>query len=462
MNRQQKLILCSGILIYSLLGLLAALYYRERTVFADVAMLLFAILKDGHLAIQVNRFGAVLTQVFPLVCGKLHVPLMQTMVIYSEGFVLYNLVIFLLCFFITREKSFAATCMLFSVFMTTESFYWIQSELLQAIAFTVLFFALLTRKNYLKDREVVPIFLLILMLITAIYFHPLLIIVFVFFSLFLLLDFRFVPTRKMIWSALITAAVIMIIKNYFLPVPGYDANASESIRNFRGLFPHYFNLRSNTDFLNDLLRKFYLLIPSLLLMTVYYFRNRRYKKLLLCWSFVLGYLALVNITHTQGDSFYMESLYLPLSVFVIVPLMFDVFPAFSFPVQFGIMNVIIITRIISIQQAHIPYSQRIVWEENFLKKTESLPQKKLLIDEKEVPLDTLKMAWGSPYEFWLLSTIKKNETRSVVITDHPEAFGWALADNKSFITKWGVFKYDQLPERYFTMHDTSYYVIYHP
>lgn len=459
----KHLILFTGILIYASLGLLAILYYIERTIFADVAFHLFYILKDCKLAIQVNRFGAAFTQVFPLICAKLHLPLEVTLMVYSEAFIIYSALTFLLCFLIAKEKSFAAVVMLFSIFMVTETFYWIQSELLQGIVFTVLFFAFLSRIKSSADVTGGFAGVYVLMIFFILFFHPLLIFVFVFFALFMLIDLRFVGAHKFIWASLVVVVIMTEIKNKLMLVPEYDSNAMETTQKIRSLFPHYLYLVSNLNFFKDLYSKFYLLPLVLLVITIFYLKYQQYKKLVLCYAFVFGYVALINITHDQGGfGFYMESLYLPISIFVIVPLMFDVMPHFTFPLQFSGLIFIFLTRIVSIQQAHIPFSQRIELEKNFLAKTENLPQKKLLIDEKDTPLDTLKMSWGTPYEFWLLSTIDLHETRSIVITDNPSSLEWALEKNKSFITKWGVFDYSGLPAQYFSLNDTSFYTLYHP
>jgi len=245
-------------------------------------------------------------------------------------------------------------------------------------------------------------------------------------------------------------------------VPWYDAGQMDSLKNFQTLFPNYLHLKSNINFLNDLWKKFYFLIPVFIVITIFYFRNKRYLKLFLCYSFVFGFLSLINITHPQADGLFMESMDLVLSIFVLVPLMFDVWPRISFPLQVSVLAVIISARIISLQQAHIPWSQRLAWEKKLLEKTENLPQKKIIIDEKEVPLDVLKITWGTPYEIWLLSSIESNETRSVLVTENPADFDSVMKNNKCFIGKWKNYDYDQLPARYFSFHDTTYYTFYHP
>ncbi|HYV91117.1 MAG TPA: hypothetical protein VE978_05015 [Chitinophagales bacterium] len=463
LNSQHKIILITGIIIYALLSILAFLYYHERTIFADVSFNLFYILKDCKPAIQNNRFGAIFTQLFPLVSAKLHLPLKETMIIYSEAFVLCNAAIFFLCFFLEKEKRFAGIMMLFSIFMVTDTFYWIQSELLQGISFIILFFAFLTRINLADDRAAFAVAVLILLLFTIVFIHPLVIFVFIFISLFMIIDVRFVAFRKMIWASVFLVIAMTVIKSKLMYVPGYDANAMETTKNFLLLFPHYFDLPSNIAFLNEQLTKFYLVPPALLIITVFYLRSQLYLKLVLCYAAFFGYLGLINISfYYGGTDYYMESLYLPLSVFLLVPLMLDVLPKLSSRFQIAILGFIVTVRIFSIQQYHSMYTAQIVWERNFLTKTQNLPHKKLILDKKDVPADSLLEWWASPYQFWLLSTLEDHETRSILVTDNPPSYYWQMEKNNLFLTKWSAPEYHELPPQYFVMRDSLGYIEYHP
>jgi len=88
---------------------------------------------------------------------------------------------------------------------------------------------------------------------------------------------------------------------------------------------------------------------------------------------------------------------------------------------------------------------------------DSCSEDKVIRAPSEEEEKILQMVWATPYEIWLLSTIKTGETKSMVLIDNPEELNWARDRNKSFITKWGVFDYENLPERYFNFQDTSPY-----
>ncbi|MAT54628.1 MAG: hypothetical protein CMN32_09110 [Saprospirales bacterium] len=56
----------TGHSLFLVLAIMAVYYFRERSLFLDTAFQSFEIIKNGGFAIQVNRFGAVFAQAFPL------------------------------------------------------------------------------------------------------------------------------------------------------------------------------------------------------------------------------------------------------------------------------------------------------------------------------------------------------------------------------------------------------------
>lgn len=446
-----------GTTAYIILGVLAYIFYLERTVFVDISFHLFYIIKDGGFAIQNNRFGAMLTQIFPLIGSKIGLSLSSLMKLYSVGFVLYYLAIFLIITRVLKLARFGLLMLLFSTLMVTDTFYWIQSELPQGIAFLILYFAVLfSVHNNQKIRNWILIPVLATMVVTIVFFNPLLVFLFIFFTVFLYLDHP--SLREYLKASFLFYILILIIKSLFFKTY-YDSNAIEGVKNFITLFPDYIFLASNKQFLLDVIGKYYLLILMLLSMTYYYISKKNYIKVFLLLAFFGGYLILVNVSYPNGaDAFYIENLHLPLSVFVALPFALD------FKLQnknyFIILVVLIVAiRIIHIGFNHNLYTERVNMLSNYLQKTENLDQKKIIISENHFPKDTLLMSWATPYEFWLLSTHNGNDTRSIMITDNVSDIKWTKSYNKKFVTKWGVFDYSELPTKYFNFTDTSYYQI---
>ncbi len=449
-----KLIFRVGTVAYTILAILAFVFYVERTVFLDISFHLFYILKDGSFAIQNSRFGAFFTQLFPLIGSKLGLSLIAIMKLYSVGFILYYFSIFLIVTKVFDSYKLGLTMLLFSTLMVTDTFYWMQSELPQGLAFMILYFALL-RWLHKKEEFTKWLFYPILgvMIFTIVFFHPLLVFPFLFFSIFLYMQYDYL--RDALKGSLLLYLLIFVIKSFLLR-SGYDSTAISGMSNFKKLFPDYIFLQSNKQFLLHIASKYYLLIIVFFGMLFYYFKRRKFYKAILMSVFFIGYLALVNVSYPNGaDAFYIENLHLPLSIFIAVPFAFDFRMEKKY---FAILIVLMLgIRLVNIGTQHELYTDRLNMLKGYLERTKSFTQKKIIISEKYFSKDTLLMSWGSPYEFWLLSTAFEKESRSIMISDNVKNYEWQKGYKDKFLGKWGTFNYSELPPKYFKFRDTTLY-----
>jgi hypothetical protein len=451
-------ILTLGTLTYTVLLFLAVVFYQERTIFADIAFHTFTILKTKTFFIQNNRFGAFFSQLFPLGARALHLPLKSVLLAYSTGFVvLYGAVFYLL----HRMKQFemAMAMLLFSTLIVAETFFWIQSELPQGIAFTLLTFGFILSKNQLFTFRPWQIALLFGMLLTVIWFHPMLLFVLVFLLIFLKDRIESNLWKSIIWFC----GLVIVFKNLVLPRAEYDLQAMGRAKNLLTLFPNYFNLQSNKDFLHWCLTDYGFLIILFGINVVFYFLKRNFFKLALQMAFFLGYLFFINVSFNNGDhQFYIENLYLPLSIFVAIPFVFDVLnTGFLKKTPLILVSCLLIFATTRIYMHAAHWTARLDWNKNLLVQTVNLPNKKLLIDEKKTPKDLMVMTWGSSFEFLLLSSLEKPENaRCILVDENPSRLNWAKNTPNTLLTEWEVWKYNELPQRYFVPRDTGAYSEY--
>lgn len=454
---KSKTIFTIGCISFSILLTFSILYYKERTVFADMSFHLFYILKDGTFAIQNNRYGAAITQIFPLISSKFGFSLSTVALNYSIGFALLYLSTFLLLIKGFKNNRMALAYLIVCLVMTTHTFYWIQSELPQGIAFLFVFISLLD--NTLMKEKVPGYFFTAssILLFILCFIHPLLL----FACLFSFINFYILyPNKKaLINYAFFTYLSFYIIKSVFFKT-AYDNQAIGRLSNIVNLFPHYLNLSSNKKLLHYFIHDYYFLIVLLVIIGFYYIKNHEYKKLALLFCFFIGYIFIVNISFPDGaDQFYLENQYLLLAVFVSLPFAFDFLPNMrSQKYASMLICLIVLSGIIRIYTTHELYTTRLNWNRNLLKSTAELANKKLIFHPNKFPKDTLLLTWSSCYEFWLLSTMEDGKSFSIIEEETPNEFDWAIGKNNSFISKWGVFDYSNLNKRYFKFEDSSYYV----
>lgn len=448
-----------GTIVYLCLAILAGWFYMERTAFIDISFHLFSILKDGDVAIQNNRFGSFFTQVFPLIGSKLGLSLKSLAILYSLAFVICYYSIFVVCTQVLKSEKFGIAMLLLSTLMVTDTFYWIQSELPQGLAFLILYFAFLLHTEKVEQKYNWCWYpLLGVMCYALVFFHPLMLFPFLFCSVYFYIHND--SNKGLLKASLLFFILLLAIKSLVFKT-NYDSNAMGRIDNLIRYFPNYFSLESNQLFLLALCKKYYLLLMALVGLIFYYWKNQKRLKLYLLVSFFIGYVMLINISYPDGAlAFYIENLHLPLAVMVGVPVAFEFFPLKNTR-WYAIFAVVLLLRVSHMGFHHTFYTDRVSYLRNYMLENTSSSESKMMIDKKYFPLDTLLLTWASPYEFWLLSTIELGETRSIVITPNVKKLNWIREERKEFITVWGSFKYEEMPEEYFIFNDTSKYRYYY-
>ena len=452
-----------GVLTYSILFIFAILFYKERTIFIDSSLLNFAIIKDGTLAIQVQRFGAFFTQLSILITSQLGLALKIILLSYSVSFIIFYTGIYCIIKFLLGNDKLSLSLLLYNLLIVSGTFYWIQSEQIQGTAYLFLTFALLF-VNPLKTKNYkLNIFLVFVLMITVVFMHPILVFQYLYMVLFLYFSDQKqsgLPKKSEILYIGVAFIVLFILKIAFFQ-NWYDRGAMRNVNNLITSFPNYLSLPSFSKFLQYLITDYYLLAVLLIVNSVLYVKRKEWFKLSILNCFFFGFLILVNVTYKEGPpKFYIESHYLTLSFFVIIPFVFDYLPTLKIKTSLVLVSLIILLRLLHIYLGHIPFTERLNWQRNYLVKTNTYPNKKIIISKEKVPMDTLYMHWATPYEFWLLSTLELKETRSIVIADDVNSFKAVEDEQQLFLTNLKNIEYDKLDPRYFILKDTSkYYII---
>lgn len=454
-----RIIIISGIITFTYLLILSQIFFKERTCFVDMSFILFNIIKDQSLAIQVYRFGSVVTQIFPLAGVWLGFSLETIMRLYSASFIIWYFVVFLICVFVFRKPKHGLLMLLFATLMVSDTFYWITNEQLQGIAFCILLFAFI-EWNFEKNRSPFLFYPFLLAgICIAAFFHPLVIAGFCFFCLY-----NWLTDRKVFWLFSIALFLCFyIFKIIFFYSHNYDHHAFASIKKIPENALDFFILPVTINFFYYLFIHYFLYLIAFLVTNIYLIIHRNRLSLLLLNAASVIYFFIVNTSIANPDLlFYNESHYLMLGFFVSIPLCFKILPAIrKTSWLFFIISGGLIIRCIDITADHKKFTKRIEWLENFQNETDHLNSKKLFVKEKQVPMDLLMITWGSSYESLFISALKNPDNpRSILIDYELDKKEWAFDQNKSFFTHWEILPYKDLPEKYFRFNDSSRYVYF--
>jgi len=445
-----------GGLAYLCLLSFALIFYLERIAILDASFQMFLVLKTNNWAIQVNRFGAFITQIYPLLASKAGLNFVWVSKLYSISFVLFPLGIFLLLGLRLKEKGMALGLILFSILMSRYTFYWIQSELIQGIVYTFLYIGVSRKANRMVNSYWI-IGLKFLLLVTIAFCHPLLLFALVFYWLNDSVDNR--NGNRVYWGDFLFFICLLIIKQQFFK-NWYDSQSYSNLKNFITWFPKYWTMPSNKLFLKTILFDYWIFGLFVLITVASLLYQKFYKKLILLCLFSSAYLFLLNVTYADGaDQFYIESMYLLLSFYFIISFVTNVLPLLlGFKWIEPFVAVLFLSCLIQIYARHSTFTKRVDWNKKVLSQAVASKHDKVFITKAQVPKDTVLMDWGISYENWVLSNIIYGRTISVSIEEQPGELEWAINKNKTFVSKFGTWDYSEFPKNYFGFGDTTNYI----
>ncbi len=455
-----------GLVFYvaALWGALA--FYEERTVFLDAAYALFHMLKENSFSIEFHRFGDAVVQFLPLMGSRLQLPLSTVMKLYSMGFVLYFLVLYLLVGFGLGRYRFALAILLVNVLFVTDTFYYTPSQLPQGMCLMILMYSLifnrLDRVDSQRGRDSILTICVIAMSGFMAFIHPLMLFAMAYCWGYVLVS---KPTRslKTQWAyAAIAFVAVVAFKSVFLRT-AYETHSLGGLKNFVTLFPHYFDTYTNRYFFGSCLGR-YCWVPLVFIIDVAFcLRSGQYLKTAFIAATCIGYLFLTNTSYPDANTphFYLENLYLPLGLFLGIPFVTDVLPKLpKRSVGVALVAAIVLTGCIRIYGNHAPYTARLAWERQAMN---SYWGKKAVLGADRGRKDILMMVWGTPYEFWLLSSAERDTVASLLVDQSPNKMGWLRAENHGLYVNWYLYPYSEFPKnRYFNFPDTTSSYIFAP
>jgi hypothetical protein len=441
-----------GMAVYLMLFLFAIIFYKERTIFSDPAFFIFSIVRDGIFVTPHFRYGTILTQIFPVLGIKLSLSLNTILLIFSASFIVYYFICYLLCGIVFKNYKVALALLIAQVLFSCHSFYWEESELPLGLAYLSVCFAYISGQPKGKMKPL-SIMLLTAAMLFGCFFHTLIAIPAMYVFAYFIFKKDEGLNKKLFYYAIAIFIIGVIIVWLFFR-DEYDKSAMGGIRNFDYLFPHYLGIKLNRVFLRNWFDIYYWIpLCCFAIVSVFVYKKQWLQFIAFC-GFVIGYLLLINVCYANANPqpFYIENQYLPLGLIIAIPFVFEVLPLLDRKrLAYVVVISIFITGAARIYLTHKPYTARLNWERRFLKENAG---KKLLLPQKLVPMDTLMMVWGTPYEFWLLSTTETGKTASILISENIKEYEYVQWENKEFATTWGNFSYSSLPKRYFKFTDS--------
>jgi hypothetical protein len=453
---KRRWVVALGLLVLLALLILSLFFWKERTVYTDMAFHVFVLSVTKTIAIQNQRFGAAITQAFPLLAMKLQWSLRAVLQLYSASFFVSYIAYFIVIVFVIRNVAMGLVLCLYLTMLTSISFFWAQSEFPQGMAFLVLYLSLLL---FVADKEKPSLVLYAIVIaggVVALFFHPLILFPFTIALSYFYLN-KNIQFRQAAY-VLLFSVFVLVAKTVLIKTGGYESAKMGGIKNFLTLFPNYFFIPSNIDFVKRLAGDYALLALWTVAVTVWYVAKVQHMKLAWLYASLLGYLLLVNVSFPEaGFNTYTQNLQLPLAFIVALPIAFELVPAM--PTKYLVMALLLTfgIRIAFVYHSHAPFTERLNYLNGLLDQQAGESTNKFYVAEKDLDEEVVGETWALSYETLLLSSLQSRDaTKTIELEEVVQENAFLLDSDFVFINRMWGWNGSELPSRYFNLKKSKY------
>lgn len=433
--------------------------------FVDPAFVAFEIINSNWFVISEHRWGAFITQMFPLFGVKFRLPLKAILLLYSSSFYLFYLVVFLICGWGLKQYRYGILLVLYLTLLVSDVYFWPNNEIHQAVGYSMLFFGLYAWAR--EKRWAVGVYvhlLLIVFLGLAIISHLIVVIPLVFVWVYEHLDSRErrIKDAKCIGIYSFFIAVFLAVRYGLSKNSWYDGAKLEGIKtaSISKLWSCFSNEQAST-YLDLVFGTHWVVIPIFMLGLYSLLRHRKF--LLVGWFIisVLGYFIVVSVTHSlpieSNNLFYYESQWTCWAIILSLPFVYEFLGRLTARWVIVVLFVFIfLSRLPCLNQALHKFQVRLELLETISRSAIAEDDYKLLVNVPEQIEENLLMTWGLPVETMLLTSLEGKQTMTTVkLVD--EKFIPTLAKD-SIYTAFKLLSVKDLNADYFTVDTNKPYV----
>ncbi|HZH37594.1 MAG TPA: hypothetical protein VEX65_09975, partial [Flavisolibacter sp.] len=400
----------------------AALFSMERVLFADASFILFRIINSDSLQIQEHRFGSFITQGVPLLAARLQLPLETIVVLYSTSFTLFYLLVVLLLLYRFKEQELAVLMGLYFLLFVSETWFWMNNEVHQGIAWMFLFFAVIRWLGRKNSHWIISYPVFIILAILTLFTHPLILFPASYLWLFYCSrkDWPYTRSSTVLFSCILL--LIAAVKLYLSTgnSSSYDAEKLQSIRHisWQNIVEAF-----HSPLVKELPKQMllnYWLVPVLFITGVLAAWKQNARLLMaLTVSYTGLYFLALCMTFRDFLPFYTESELMPATIFLAVPFVYCALPQVTARKQVLILAVIILVRLGYIASASQKWTDRKEWLMQTLETMRRQHTTKGIMYETETNKKLLLLNWGTPCESIIASALKGDKPQLTFVVAKP-------------------------------------------
>jgi hypothetical protein len=418
MNKNPTTLKIASKVALAALGVLVVgsiVFYKERLFFADAAYIVFNIVNFKAWAIQELRYGSFITQLVPYFGQKLHLPVSFILIGYAISFNLFYLIVAALLVYRYKQYGLAIIMAFYYYLFVSDSYFWTNNEIHQAVAWMFLFFAVtlhLGKKQANVFILLVPFFILGVL---TVFTHFVVIIPTVFLWIYLWIDKEHWPFSKARSLLLSGFLVLIIFLKYLLTsTKSYDDIHLHNVTHFsiQDIIDS-FSTPVTTMFFYRCLVNYWIGVIVFILGVTGLVMSK--KKGLTVWSVLscLGYIIIVGLTYQDSkDAFVNPSLYhiesewASIGIIVATPFVFLFLPRLKPAMAVSLLSVIMLIRLAYMGTAVPAFTWRTKFKDQVMTQMKRKNIKKLgLINDNRLKAKCL-LDWTIADETALLSAVE--------------------------------------------------------
>lgn len=446
----------------------AFVLYKQRILFADAAFVVFNIINYKSIAIQANRYGSFITQLFPYLGSKAHLPLQQLLIGYSASFNFFYLIIGASLY---RMRQYALTVLmaLYYFLIISSSWFWTNNEVHQAVAWMFLLFGSTFYLGTRKAHIVVASAVFILLAFLTVFTHFVAIIPTLFLWVYFIIEKEHWPWDRKNTTILTSLLIAIMLYKYAdaaTPAESYDTSHLHNVTHFsiKDVIAS-FGTPVVQMFLYRCLINYW--TAALLLSAGLYMLLKENKKILAAWVMLCftAYLVIMGLTYGDYDEyvllFHIESEWASIAIIMGIAFTYQLLPKLPPKTAVLLMTLIFGVRIAYIASAFPGFNERINANEEIMRQMKKKGYTKVAILNNDSLLKINKLTWGISYESLMNSAAKKYKPQLVfffVSKDDTRALDMART-TKQFYSGNNNYNIDVLNPEYFSIDTGSTYRI---
>lgn len=431
----------------SVLFVTGIIFYKERLFFADAAFILFNILKYNTFYIQEHRYGSFITQLVPYAGVKMGWPVSAIIKGYAWSFNLFYLLAGIVVYK-CRQYALVVVMALYYYLMVSDTYYWTNNEIHQAVAWMFVFFGVIRWLATKKTSIYIFLSVFFLLAFLAIYTHFIVLIPMLFLWVFLWIQQEGWAISKNM-KIVLTVCIGLIIATKFLMVGShsYDEQRLQNVTHLslKDIF-HAVVTPVVKNFFWRCFTNYWVAALVFLAGMVSLIQTRKFTLAAWCILSFIGYVLLIGITYSDLNQdvqlFYIESEWQCLSVVIAAPFVFAFLPWLKVNHGVVLLTLMFSIRLVYISVSSEKFATHYNFVESVLLQMKAKNINKLGIVSTKEQEKRYMLLWGMPDESMLLSALHGDEpqrTFTFVDTNDKQLLN-SMNDPKLVIASFDVVK----------------------